>query len=58
MEMELIFWIGLSFIVLLFLSLIILSIVNIFSKSEWFCKYLGWHKKPEEIDFDGCSLMG
>jgi hypothetical protein len=25
---------------------------------EWFCKHMGWHLKPGETGFDGCSFTG
>ena len=44
----------LSGIALLFL----LMIIDKFSKNVWFCNVMGWHKSPETMGFDGCSLNG
>jgi hypothetical protein len=27
-------------------------------KDNWFCRVLGWHKRPKEIGFDGLSYVG
>lgn len=24
----------------------------------WFCKHMGWHLRPKQVGFDGCSLTG
>lgn len=32
--------------------------INYFSKSKWFCTFWGWHKAPNSLGFDGCSLKG
>lgn len=47
-----------GFFSLLLLLYITLRITRNFTKSKWFCKYLGWHKSPEMIGFDGCSSTG
>lgn len=33
-------------------------IVEPFSKTTFWCDFLGWHKAPDEVGFDGCSLNG
>ena len=35
-----------------------LFIVNIFSKSRWFCNKMGWYKSPKVMGFDGASMGG
>lgn len=42
----------------LFICLVVLSIIDRFSKSTWFCRAMGWHKTPVETGFDGCSCTG
>jgi len=38
-------------------TLMILSCFNRYL-GVWACKRLGWHLKPEELGFDGCSNHG
>ena len=39
------------------LGLIIVPFFN--SKlPKWFCDKMGWHLKPESLEFDGCSYVG
>ena len=33
-------------------------IADFFSDNEWFCKFWGWHKKPDFVGNDGCSNNG
>lgn len=36
----------------------IFTIIGCFSSSEWFCKVMGWHRAPAEMEFDGASFKG
>ena len=36
----------------------VLMIIDKRSKSKWFCDKMGWHKAPERVGFDGCSMNG
>jgi hypothetical protein len=35
-----------------------MMIINVFSKSTWFCIKMGWHRTPIRIGFDGMSRNG
>lgn len=37
---------------------IVVSIINHYSRSKFFCKVLGWHKEPEETTYDGLTFKG
>ena len=48
---------------LVLLFLILVFVLALIEKTtdwlpKWFCDHMGWHKTPEEVDFDGCSLGG
>ena len=45
-------------LVVLLITLFTLLIINIFSSSMWFCKVMGWHRRPNKIGFDGASNNG
>ena len=36
----------------------VLSFINQRSNSRWFCDKLGWHKHPNEMNFDGNLTFG
>lgn len=43
--------------------LIVLLVLALIDKTtswlpKWFCDHMDWHKTPEKIGFDGCSLTG
>jgi hypothetical protein len=38
--------------------LTILSLIDWKSNNIWFCEKMGWHKPPERVGFDGCSMEG
>jgi hypothetical protein len=40
------------------MPLLILSGVDTFSSNVWFCRVMGWHKRPNDIGFDGASSFG
>ena len=35
-----------------------LSVIDYFSANRWFCDFMGWHRRPKEQGFDGCSFNG
>lgn len=45
-------------VLFIFFSLLVLS--AIFNKylPVWFCHKMGWHLRPKELGFDGCSCFG
>jgi len=45
-------------ILIIGITMFILSFVSYFSDNKWFCTFFGWHKAPDAIGFDGCSLNG
>ena len=42
----------------LFLAAVLLSVIFNKYLPVWFCRRIGWHLRPNEIGFDGCSLNG
>lgn len=56
--LDFIFLIPFGLFCLFFLVLIILSIIEKYSNSKWYCNVMGWHKSPELQGFDGCSFTG
>ena len=46
---------------LIFIAVVLmltLLVINTFSSNTWFCRFWGWHKRPEKTGFDGASLNG
>ena len=43
-----------------FVVIISLAIIDRWTSwlPKWFCDHMDWHKTPERVDFDGCSLNG
>ena len=40
------------------LGMLVLLVIDIFSKNKWFCEKMHWHHEPYKIKFDGCSQHG
>ena len=39
-------------------TLVLLDVANSSSSSKLFCTTMGWHRQPDSIEFDGCSMFG
>lgn len=45
-------------ILVLISSMFVLMFIDSRSKNKWFCEKFGWHKAPDKVGFDGCSMNG
>lgn len=51
-------WIVVAPSLALLACLLVLLVISSFSKSEWFCIKMGWHRTPIRIDSDGFQQNG
>lgn len=50
-------WVGLIVTFFIFI-LMLVFLLNKFSKYKIFCEVMGWHKAPKRMHFDGASFSG
>lgn len=47
------------YVAVIILAILLIAIIaNRFSNNKFFCKTMGWHKRPKQIGFDGASQNG